>query len=74
MPILVILSYISSKTFSPHLQVNGGACPKNAPSGASTTSRVAQEADRALNCGLFGQPGGGYPLYNIVSNIFFPEN
>ena len=37
----------------------GGACPKNAPSGASTPSRVAQKADRALNCGLFGQPGGG---------------
>ena len=39
--------------------VIGGACPKNAPSGASTPSRVAQKADRALNCGLFGQPGGG---------------
>lgn len=38
----------------------GGACPKNAPSGASTPSRVAQKADRALNCGLFGQPGGIY--------------
>lgn len=41
------------------LNAFGGACPKNAPSGASTPSRVAQKADRALNCGLFGQPGGG---------------
>ena len=46
--------------FSDHfIDFTGGACPKNAPSGASTPSRVAQKADRALNCGLFGQPGGG---------------
>ena len=45
--------------FSDHfIDFTGGACPKNAPSGASTPSRVAQKADRALNCGLIGQPGG----------------
>ena len=43
----------------------GGACPKNAPSGASTPSRVAQKADRALNCGLFGQPGGGEHVLKV---------
>lgn len=51
--------------FSDHfIDFTGGACPKNAPSGASTPSRVAQKADRALNCGLIGQPGGACPKSN----------
>ena len=51
------------------LNAFGGACPKNAPSGASTPSRVAQKADRALNCGLFGQPGGGGVLASGIATL-----
>ena len=68
---ILMRKYLAAIVCSPPYFFFGGACPKNAPSGASTPSRVAQKADRALNCGLFGQPGGlvNYKFINSLIRL-----